>query len=176
MKGALTLSPDVSAFEGVTGSLDGTPFTAGLHFDKAPVRRLQASLSGDNFDLSAFDSTGEDASTLSPDSLKSAWQAGLAQMAAMLGGGPEGFDTADIDVFAGGIKTGAVEAENVAVHVKFDRDLITVSKLSAETSSGLVLRAEGSVPLRGSGQGRFGGRLEARSPGSCRPDRKPRRI
>ena len=164
VKGALTLSPDVSAFEGVTGSLDGTPFTAGLHFDKAPVRRLQASLSGDNFDLSAFDSTGEDASTLSPDSLKSAWQAGLAQMAAMLGGGPEGFDTADIDVFAGGIKTGAVEAKNVAVHVKFDRDLITVSKLSAETSSGLVLRAEGSVPLRGSGQGRFGGRLEARSP------------
>ncbi|MGO9362725.1 MAG: AsmA family protein [Rhodomicrobium sp.] len=164
VKGALTLSPDVSAFEGVTGSLDGTPFTARLHFDKAPVRRLQASLSGDNFDLSAFDNTGEDASTLSPDSLKSAWQAGLAQMAAMLGGGPEGFDTADIDISAGGIKIGAVEAKNVAVHVKFDRDLITVSKLSAETSSGLVLRAEGSVPLRGSGQGRFGGRLEARSP------------
>jgi AsmA-like C-terminal region/AsmA family len=164
VKGSLTLSPDIFAFEGVTGSLDGTPFKAGLHFDKGPVRRLQASLSGDNFDLSAFDGAAENAGVWSPDSLKSAWQAGLAQMAGMLGGGPEGFDTADIDISAGGIKTDAAEAKNVAVHVKFDSDLITVSKLSAETVSGLVLRAEGSVPLRGSGQGRFGGRLEAKSP------------
>src|SRR5262249_26353946 len=55
-------------------------------------------------------------------------------------------------------------ARNVAVHVKFGQDMLAVSKLSAETASGLILRGEGSVPLRGAGQGRFDGRLEARSP------------
>ena len=55
IKGSLTLSPEVSAFEGVTGRLDGTPFTAGLHVGKAPVRSLQASLAGDHFDLSSFE-------------------------------------------------------------------------------------------------------------------------
>ncbi len=163
VKGSLTLSPELSAFEGVSGRLDGTPFTAGLHFDKAPVRRLQASLSGDNFDLSTFE-RGDNEGVLSTGGLKAAWQAGLAQLAAIMGGGGEGFETADIDVSAGGIKTSAGEAKNVAVHVKYANDLLTVSKLSAETQKGLVLKAEGSVPFGGAGQGRFGGRLEARSP------------
>ncbi len=164
IKGALTLSPEVSAFEGVTGRLDGTPFTAGLHIDKAPVRGLQASLAGDHFDLSSFEDGGDEA-MLSADGLKNAWQAGLARLGALLGGGSgEGFETADIDISAGGIKTASTEAKNVAVHVKYSGGLITVSKLSAETMNGLVLKAEGSVPLGGEAQGRFGGRIEARSP------------
>ena len=47
--------------------------------------------------------------------------------------------------------------------MKYGGDLLTVSKLSAETVNGLTLKAEGSVPLGAAGQGRFGGRLEARS-------------
>ena len=164
IQGSLTLSGEAAALEGVTGKLEGTPFTASLRFDKAPVRKLQLSLAGDNFDLSTFESGSENADALSPDSLRAAWQGGLAQVAAMLGGGPQGFDTADVDISAGGIKTSAAEAKNVAVHVKFEPDLITISKLSAETANGLVLKGEGSVPLRGVGQGRFAGRIEARSP------------
>ena len=164
IKGSLTLSPEVSAFEGVTGRLDGTPFTAGLHVGKAPVRSLQASLAGDRFDLSTFEGAGSEA-MLSADGLKNAWQAGLARLAALLGGeGGEGFETADIDISAGGIKTASAEAKNVAVHVKYSGGLITVSRLSAETMNGLTLKAEGSVPLGGEAQGRFGGRIEARSP------------
>ncbi len=164
VQGSLTLSNEVSAFEGVSGSLEGTPFTASLHFEKAPVRKLQLALAGENFDLSSVESEQESAAALSPESFKEVWQGGLAQVAALLGGDPQGFDTADVDISAGGIKTSTAEAKNVAIHVKFDKDLITVSKLSAETASGLVLRGEGAVPLRGTGQGRFDGRLEARSP------------
>ena len=164
VQGSLTLSNEVSAFEGVSGNLDGIPFTASLHFDKAPVRKLQLALAGDNFDLSSVESGQENAAALSPDSFKEVWQGGVAKVAAMLGGDPQGFDTADVDISAGGIKTSTAEAKNVAIHIKFDKDLITVSKLNAETAGGLVLRGEGAVPLRGTGQGRFDGRLEARSP------------
>ena len=162
IKGSLTLSPEVSAFEGVTGRLDGTPFTGGLHFDKAPARRLQVSLAGDNFDLSTFE-IGENDAVSPADGLKAAWRAGLARLAAIFGGGEERLDTADVEISAGGIKFAATEAKNVAVHVKYGGDLLTVSKLSAETVNGLTLKAEGSVPLGAAGQGRFGGRLEARS-------------
>ncbi len=164
VQASLVLSGEATAFEGVKGSLDGTPFTASLRLDKVPERKLQLALAGENFDLTAFETGEEHADALSPDSLKTAWQGGLAQIAAMLGGDPKGFDTADVDISAGSIKTGAAEAKKVAVHVKFDRDVIAVSKLNAETPAGLVLQGEGSVPLRGTGQGRFDGRLEARLP------------
>jgi uncharacterized protein involved in outer membrane biogenesis len=164
LKGALTLSDAADAFEGIAGNLDGTAFTASLRFDKAPLRKLQLSLSGDRFDLSAFDGTADNAESLSPVNLKSTWQAGLEQAASLLGAGPEGLDSADVDIAAGSIKTGGTEARNVAVHVKFGQDMVAVSRLSAETASGLAIRGEGSVPLRGAGQGRFDGRLEARSP------------
>ena len=59
---------------------------------------------------------------------------GLARLAALLGGeSGEGFETADIDISAGGIKTASAEAKNVAVHVKYSGGLVTVSRLSAET-------------------------------------------
>ena len=162
IKGSLTLSPEVSAFEGITGKLDGTPFTAGLHLGKAPARGLQASLSGDHFDLTSFE--GGDSEAMPPaEGLKNLWQAGLARLTAALGNG-DGFDTADIDISAGGIKVAGSEAKNVALHLKYGAGLITVSKLSAETMNGLTLKAEGSVPLGGASQGRFGGRIEARSP------------
>src|SRR5262249_30648104 len=148
----------------IAGNVDGTAFTASLRLDKAPLRKLQLSLSGDSFDLSAFDSAADNADTLSPAYLKGAWQTGWEQAASMLGAGPEGLDSADLDISAGSIKTGGAEARNVAIHVKFGQDMVAVSKLSAETASGLMIRGEGSVPLRGTGQGRFDGRLEARSP------------
>jgi uncharacterized protein involved in outer membrane biogenesis len=164
LKGALTLSDAADAFEGVAGNLDGTAFTASLRFDKAPLRKLQLSLSGDSFDLSAFEGATDSTGSISPANLKNAWQPNLEQAASLLGAGPEGLDSADLDISAGSIKTGGAEARNVAVHVKFGQDMIAVSKLSAETASGLLIRGEGAVPLRGAGQGRFDGRLEARSP------------
>jgi hypothetical protein len=164
LKGAITLSEAADAFEGIAGNLNGTAFTAGLRLDKSPVRKLQLSLSGDSFDLSAFDTAADSAESLSAASLKSAWQKGLEQAASMLGPGPEGLNSAEVDILAGSIKTGGAEARNVALHVKFDQDVVAVSELNAETASGLLIRGEGSVPLRGMGQGRFNGRLEARSP------------
>jgi uncharacterized protein involved in outer membrane biogenesis len=163
LKGAITLSDAAYGLEGVAGNVDGTAITASLRFEKAPLRKLQLSLSGDSFDLSAFDNAAESPGSLSPANLKSAWQTGLEQATSLLGAGPEGLDSADVDISAGNIRTGGAEARNVAVHVKFGQDMVVVSKLSAETASGLVLRGEGSVPLRGAGQGRFDGRIEARS-------------
>ncbi|MBI4724412.1 MAG: hypothetical protein HY765_05370 [Rhodomicrobium sp.] len=156
VKGSLTLSNEVTEFEAVTGNLDGTAFKASLRLDKAPARKLELSLAGDSFDLSAFVDGQEGAGAL--------WQTGPAQLAAILGDDQQSLDTAGIDVSAGSIKMGAAEAKNVAVRVKFNRDLLTVSKLAAEMSGGLTLHGEGAVPLRGAGQGRFDGKLEARSP------------
>jgi uncharacterized protein involved in outer membrane biogenesis len=164
LKGAITLSEAAGAFEGIAGNLDGTAFTASLRVDKAPLRKLQLSLSGDSFDLSAFDAAPDGTESLPAANLKNTWQKGLEQAASMLGSGPGDLDSADVDITAGRIKTGGTEARNIAVHVKFGQDAVAVSKLSAETASGLVIRGEGAVPLRGAGQGRFDGRLEARSP------------
>jgi hypothetical protein len=163
VKGSLLFSDEIVAFEGITGNFDGTPFTAGLHLDRAPVRKLQLSLAGDSFDISSIETGPIEKGALSADGLGAAWQTALAQIAPIFGGDLDGIDTADLDLTAGSIKTSFVEAKNLAVHVKFDQDLITVSRLSAETSDGLTLRGEGAIPLRAAGQGRFEGRLEARS-------------
>ncbi len=163
LKGLLTLSDEVTAFTNVAGDVDGTPFTANLRLDKAPIRKLQVSLAGDSFDLSSLETGQSGADALSAESAKAAWQAGLAQLAPVLGDDPASFDMADVDVSAGSIKTSFIEARNVAIQLKFNRDLLTVTKLSAETADGLSLRGEGVVPLRGAGQGRFDGRVEARS-------------
>ncbi len=50
------------------------------------------------------------------------------------------------------------------MQLKFNQDILTVTKFSAETADGLSLRGEGVVPMRSVGQGRFDGRLEAGSP------------
>ncbi|MFY9876539.1 MAG: AsmA family protein, partial [Rhodomicrobium sp.] len=162
--GLLTLSDDITAFTDVKGKLDGVPFTASLRLDKTPARKLKVSLAGDSFDLTSLEAgqTGPDA--LSGESIKAAWQSGLAQLAPLLGEEPANFETADIDVSAGSLRTSLIEAKNVAVQLKYDQDLLTVTKLSAETADGLSLRGEGVVPMRSVGQGRFDGRLEANSP------------
>jgi uncharacterized protein involved in outer membrane biogenesis len=164
LRGSLTLSGDTAAFEGVTGSLDGTAFTASLRYETASARKLVVSLAGNDFDLGAFEAAGAEAGTLAPGSLKTASQTGLARIASFFGGDPGGFDVVEASISAGGIKTSAAVLKNVALNVKADREVITVSKLSAETASGLVLHGEGAVPLRGTGQGQFNGRIEARSP------------
>ncbi len=87
----------------------------------------------------------------------------MARLAAVLGGGEEGFDTADIDISAGGIKLATAEAKNVAVHVKYGGGVLTVSKLSAETLNGLTLEGGRLGADWAAAQGRFGGRIEARS-------------
>ncbi len=161
--GLLTLSDDVTAFTDVKGDVDATPFNASLRFDKAPLPKLKISLSGDSFDLTGLENGRSGADALSGESVKAAWQAGLAQLAPVLGDDPAAIDTADIDVSAGAIKTSFIEAKNVAIQLKFDPDLLTVTKLSAETADGLALHGEGVVPLRSGGQGRFDGRLEANS-------------
>jgi uncharacterized protein involved in outer membrane biogenesis len=161
VKGALTLSDELAAFTDISGDVDGTPFTASLRLGRAPVRNLEVSLAGESFDLRGLE-TGGGGGALSAESLKAVWQAGL-QQAAPLVGDAQSFDTADIDVSAGAIRTNAVEARNVAVRLKFNQDLLTVTKLSLETPEGLFLTANGVVPLRGGGQGRLDGRLDARS-------------
>ncbi len=162
--GLLTLSDDITAFTDVKGDVDGTPFTASLRLDKAPARKLKVSLAGDSFDLTSLEmgQTGSDA--LSSQSVKAAWYAALAQLTPVLGDDPASFETADVDVSAGNIRTSFIEAKNVAVQLKFNQDLLTVTKLSAETADGLSLRGEGVVPIRSAGQGKFDGRLEALSP------------
>jgi hypothetical protein len=162
--GLLTLSDDITAFTDVKGKLDGTPFTASLRLDKTPARKLKVSLAGDSFDLTSLEAGQTGADALSGESIKAAWQAGLAQLAPLLGEEPANFETADIDVSAGSLRTSLIEAKNLAVQLKYDQDLLTVTKLSAETADGLSLRGEGVVPMRSVGQGRFDGRLEANSP------------
>jgi uncharacterized protein involved in outer membrane biogenesis len=159
VKGALTLSDEVAAFTNVSGDVDGTPFTASLRLGRAPVRKLEVSLAGESFDLRGLETGG---GALSFESMNAVWQAGL-QQAAPLVGDVQSLDTADIDISAGSIKTSDLEARNVAVSLKFSQDLLTVTKLSLDTAEGLVLSANGVVPLRGGGQGRFDGRLDARS-------------
>ena len=162
--GLVTLSDGVTAFTDVKGDVDATPFTASLRLEKAPVTKLKASLSGDRFDLTGLEIGRSGAGALSSESVKAAWQAVLAQLAPVLGDDPATMDTADIDIAAGSIKTSFIEARNVGIQLKFDPDLLTVTKLSAETADGLALHGEGVVPLRSGGQGRFDGRLEAGSP------------
>jgi len=162
--GLLTLSDDVTAFTDVKGNLDGTPFTASLRLDKTPARKLKVSLAGDSFDLTSLEGGQTGADALSTESLKAAWQAGLAQLTPVLGDDPTNFDAADIDVSAGSLRTSVIEAKNVAVQLKFNQDLLTVTKFNAETADGLSLRGEGVVPMRSAAQGKFDGRLEATSP------------
>ena len=160
LKGALTLSDELAAFTDVSGDVDGTPFTASLRLGRAPVRKLEVSVAGESFDLRGLEPGGGGA--LSAESLKAVWRAGLQQAAPLIGDA-ESFDTADIDISAAAIMTSAVEAKNVAIRLKFNQDLLTVTKLSFETPEGLLLSANGVVPLRGGGQGRLDGRLDARS-------------
>ncbi len=162
--GLLTLSDDVTAFTDVRGNVDGTPFTASLRLDKTPARKLKVSLAGDSFDLTSLEAGQTGADALSTESVRAAWQAGLAQLTPVLGDDPTNFDTAEIDVSAGSLRTSVIEAKNVAIQLKFDQDLLTVTKLSAETADGLSLRGEGVVPMRSAAQGKFDGRLEATSP------------
>ena len=162
--GLLTLSDDVTAFTDVKGDVDRTPFTASLRLDKTPARKLKVSLAGDSFDLTSLESGQTGADALSSESVKAAWQAGLALLTPVLGDNPANFDTADIDVSAKSLRTSVIEAKNVAVQLKFNQDLITITKLSAETADGVSLRGEGVVPMRGAAQGKFDGRLEAGSP------------
>ncbi len=162
--GLLTLSDDVTAFTDLKGNVDGAPFTASLRLDKTPARKLKVSLAGDKFDLTSLEAGQTGADALSSESVKTAWQAALAQLTPLLGEDPANFATADVDVSAGSIRTSVIEAKNVAVQLKYDQDLLTVTKLSAETADGLSLRGEGVVPMRSAAQGRFDGRLEASSP------------
>ncbi len=183
--GLLTYSAEATAFTDVKGQVDGTPFTASLRFDKELPRRLQLSLAGDSFDLGGIEGqSGSDG--LSTDSVKAAWQAAKAQLSAVVGDDAPVIDVADIDVSAGSIKTSFAEAKNVAVQAKYSRDLLTVTKLAAETPEGLALHGEGVHPPAGRGAGTVrrpvGGAFgasdpEGRGPGwiRCRhPGREPR--
>lgn len=161
--GLLTSSGESTAFSEVKGQVDGTPFTASLRLDREPVRKLQLALAGDSFNLSGLEAGQSSPEGLSAESLTSAWKSAQAQLSALLGDDAPAVDVADIDVSAGSIAASFAEAKNVAVQAKYSRDLITVTKLAAETPEGLALRGEGIIPLRTAGQGRFDGRLEARS-------------
>ena len=160
----LTLSDEVTAFTGVKGDIGGTPFTASLRLDKTPARKLQLSLAGDRFDLTSLEGAQTGAGAFSGESLKAAWRNAFAQLAPVLGDDPTAFDAANVDISAASLRTSVIEAKNAAVQFKLDRGTLTVTKLSAETAGGLSLHGEGTVPMRGSEQGKFDGRLDAASP------------
>ncbi len=162
--GLLTLSDEVTAFSDVKASVDGAPFTASLRLDKVPARKLKLSIAGDSLDLTGLETGQTGADALSSENVKAVWQAALAQLAPVIGDDPANIDRADVDVSAGSVRTSVIEAKNVIVQVKYDQDLLKVTKLSAETADGLSLRGEGVVPMRGASEGKFDGRLEAASP------------
>ncbi len=162
IQGSLTLARDVTAFEGVTGSLNGTAFSGNLRAD-APSHKFELTLTGDNFDLGAFDSGLDGATPLSLDNLKAAWLSAQSQLDA-IEGGPQDFQSASIDFSAKHLETGQGEAQDVALRVKFDKDSIAITKLSAGLPSGLTVHGEGIVPFHGAGQGSFDGGIEARTP------------
>ncbi len=163
-KGSLALSDEIAAFTNVAGDIEGTPFTASLRLQRAPVRKLEVLFAGDSFDLRGMENGRSGADALSAESVNSAWRAMLQQLSPLLGGEASSIDTAEIDISAAAIKASFIDAKNVAVRLKLNQDLLTVAKLSLETPEGLSLSAEGVVPLRGLGQGRLDGRLEARAP------------
>lgn len=160
-KGQVKLSDEAVALTDVAGDVGGTPFTASLNLERAPVRKLQLSLTGDSFDLRSFETAP--GGTLSSQSLSGLWRGLLGQAAPFLGDGAGGLDAADIDIAAGAIKTSSIDAKKVSARLKFNSGLLTIAKLSFETPEGLALNGEGVVPLSASGLGRFDGRLEARS-------------
>ncbi len=160
-KGQVKLSDAAVALTDVAGDVGGTPFTASLNLERAPVRKLQLSLTGDSFDLRSFETA--QGATLTSQSLNGAWRSMLAQAAPFLGDDAGAFDAADVDIAAGAIKTSLIDAKKVSARLKFNSDLLTVTRLSFETPEGLALNGEGVVPLKVAGQGRFDGRLEARS-------------
>lgn len=162
VKGSMTLSDSVAAFEGITGSIAGTPFSASLHLDKAPDRRLSLSLSGDSFDLSGLDFAQGGAEAQAFGGLP-ALQAYFSKNFPSLAGYSEGLVAADFDISVGEVKTSILEARNLTARVKFSPDMLAISKLSAETSEGLSVRGEGVVPLKGAGQGKFDGHIDAQS-------------
>jgi uncharacterized protein involved in outer membrane biogenesis len=163
VKGTVALSEEAAAFTNVAGDIEGIPFAANLRLERTPVRKLEVSLSGENFDLRSLQ-TSPAAAPLSAEGLKTAWQDALAQAAPFLGGDAASFEIADIDVSAGAIRTSFIDAKNVAARLTVNRDVLIVTKLNLETQDGLALSAQGLAPLRGAGQGRLNGRIEARTP------------
>jgi hypothetical protein len=160
IQGSLTLSDEVTAFEAINGKFGGMPFKASLHLDKTPHRKLILSLSGDSFDLSGADVAEPRGDAV--DDLTAVWQATIARLRSSFGYS-ESLQAADIDLSAGTIKTTYFDARNLSAHIKYNPDALTISKLSVETAEGLAVRGEGYVPLKGVGQGRFEGHIDAKS-------------
>ncbi len=157
IRGTLTLSPTVTAFEGISGEVDGEPFTAALKVDRQAAAKLQFSLAGERLNLGSLAAMQPGA----PSPLETADLAWRSLSARLSGGVPLG--SADFDISARTLNTGSVEAKNVALRAKLTPDLLTVTRLNAETSDGLLVRGEGVVPLRGAGLGKFEARVEAPS-------------
>jgi len=162
-QGSLTLSQDVFAFEGATGNVGGTAFKASLHIDRRPASRLQLSVDLADLDLSSLNNVGSVQSASAGAELKSAWGDGMARLRSFFAK-PNGFDFADVTISAGSLKTSLAETSNFALHATVDNGLLTVAGLNAETAAGLILRAEGTLPLDGGGTGQMRSRIEARKP------------
>ncbi|KAI96025.1 hypothetical protein T281_02495 [Rhodomicrobium udaipurense JA643] len=161
--GGLKLSENVAALENLTGIIDGSPFTGGVRLDSQPARRLSLTLAGDKFILAGADAA-QDAEAFSTDALKSAWQGTLAQLAPFFGEDLSDIKSGDISLSAGELHASVIHAKNLAAQIRFNPDLVTVTKLSAETLDGLSVQGEGVVPLKAAAHGRFEGRVEARTP------------
>ncbi|MBT3070903.1 AsmA family protein [Rhodomicrobium sp. Az07] len=161
--GQLKLSETVAALESLSGTIEGAPFTGGIRLDSQPIRKLSLTLAGDRFILAGADA-GQDTDAFSTDALKSAWQGTLAQLAPFFGEDLSDIQTGDIGLSAGELHAGVIHAKNLAAQIRFTPALVTVTKLSAETLDGLSVQGEGVVPLKAEAQGRFEGRVEARTP------------
>jgi uncharacterized protein involved in outer membrane biogenesis len=162
-RGGLKLSETIAALENLSGTIDGAPFTGGVRLDSQPVRRLSLTLSGDRFVLAGTDA-GKDADAFSTEALKSVWQGTLSQLAPFFGEDVSDIQTGEISLSAGELHTSLIHAKSLAAQIRFNPDVVTVTKLSAETLDGLSVQGEGAVALKTAAQGRFEGRVEARTP------------
>ncbi len=150
-----TLSDDITAFTDVKGNVDGTPFTASLRLDKAPARKLKASLAGDSFDLTSLETGQTGADALSSRERKGSL-AGRA-CAANDGSGRRSHELrfGRCRCLRRKHSNKLHRSKNVAIQLKFNSELLTVTKLSAETADGLCFARRGRCAAAGRGARQF---------------------
>jgi uncharacterized protein involved in outer membrane biogenesis len=160
-KGAVSLSADAIAFESITATIGGTPFSGSFRVDNGPPVRVTASVEGDRFDFGDVELPSLTDRLVSLNGRALLDQTGLS---ALFGRtfGTETVET-DVSVKAQAIRTDDFAAKNVSGRVKLSNTEVTVTRLNIETEDGLTVKGDGAIPLVPQGRGSFEGRIEASS-------------
>ncbi len=157
LKGNFAVSDRRISLDGVSGNLDGDPFTGAFGLETGDGKKsLRVNFSGQRLDASALPfaaaeqtpSSGTGPSLLAP-SLKF--------------GETVPFEEVELDLAAAVLTTTMGDAKEFAVRLKATRDLLSLSRLNVETSEGLIVRGQGTMPWH-NGPGRLEGHIEIRTP------------